>query len=171
MTQYVSTPILRRIYTALTTTSMIATVGIMGLSLSASPVDADSFRKLNGRWSGGGSASFVNGQRERLRCNATYTNGGRRLGIRLRCASPSAQINLSGSLDRAGRRVSGGWRENGFGYSGSAFGSSNANGIRLRIRGDLNGYLRLNVSGRNHSLALSSQGTTLKGVNVRMRRR
>lgn len=153
--------------------AMIAVAAVAMLTAFAphSPAAADAFRNLSGGWSGGGSAIFSNGQRERLRCSANYSGAGQRLGIHVRCASASAQINLSGALQRSGRRVSGGWSESNFGLGGTAFGSANANGIRLRIRGSLDGYLTLGVSGRSHSLAMSSRGTALSGVNVRMRRR
>jgi len=141
------------------------------LLFSPQPAAADAFQTLTGSWSGSGSASFTSGQRERLRCNANYVGGGQRLTIRLRCASSSAQINLSGALERSGNSVSGNWSESSFGYSGTAFGSATGSTVRLRIRGDLNGVLALRASGRSHTLALSSNTSTLTGVNVTMSRR
>jgi hypothetical protein len=139
-----------------------------------SPSDAraaEAFSALKGSWSGGGTASFAGGETEKLRCTARYTGGGQNLGLNLRCASASAQINLTGSLDSNGNKVSGDWSENSFGLSGGANGSTNGGSVRLRISGGANGYLTLNVSGNRHTVALSSQGTSLSGVNVSLARR
>jgi hypothetical protein len=140
------------------------------VTATAAPA-ADAFVSLKGRWSGGGSASFAGGQTERLRCTARYSGSRDNLALTLKCASPSAQISLSGDLGAAGNRVSGHWRENSFGLSGNAAGSATARGVRLRISGDTTGFLTLNVAGNRHTVALSSQGTSLTGVNVTLRRR
>lgn len=132
---------------------------------------ADPFNSLKGGWSGGGSAKFTGGQSEKLRCTARYSGGGANLAMNIRCASASAQINLTGNLSASGNKVSGGWNENSFGLSGSANGSKTATGVRLRISGSTTGFLTLTVTGNRHSFALSSQGTPLSGVNVSMRRR
>ena len=132
---------------------------------------ADAFNALKGSWSGGGSASFAGGQSEKLRCTARYGGGGSSLSLNVKCASASANINLTGSLGANGNKVSGDWAENSFGLSGSAYGSASASSVRLKISGGANGYLTLSVSGNRHSFALSSQGTSLTGVNVSLGRR
>ncbi len=131
---------------------------------------AQAFNALKGSWSGGGSASFAGGQSEKLRCTARYSGGGANLALNLKCASASAQINLTGSLAANGSKVSGEWNENSFGLSGGAFGSTSGGRVRLKISGGASGYLTLTVSGNRHSVALSSQGT-LTGVNVSLARR
>lgn len=157
--------------------SHIARVSLAALALGAAllaPLPAraaDPFNSLKGGWSGSGSAKFTGGQSEKLRCSARYSGGGSSLAMNIKCASASAQINLTGNLSASGKRVSGGWNENSFGLSGSASGSKTATGVRLRISGSTTGYLTLTVTGNRHSFALSSQGTALAGVNVSMRRR
>ncbi len=132
---------------------------------------ADAFNSLKGNWSGGGRASFAGGQTEKLRCSARYSGGGANLALNVRCASPSAQINLTGNLAATGNRVSGSWAENSFGLSGDANGSRSATTVRLRISGSTTGVLTLNVSGNRHTFAISSQGSSLTGVSVNMARR
>lgn len=132
---------------------------------------ADAFNSLKGSWSGAGRASFASGQSEKLRCSARYTGGGSNLGLNIKCASPSAQINLTGSLAAAGNRVSGNWAETSFGLSGGANGSTSGGTVRLRISGSTTGVLTLNVSGNRHTFAVSSQGMSLTGVNVSMGRK
>ncbi len=132
---------------------------------------ADAFNALKGSWSGAGSASFAGGESEKLRCTARYSGGGDNLNLSLKCASSSSQINLTGTLEASGNKVSGSWAENSFGKSGGAFGRAEGGSVRLRISGDAKGYLTLNVSGGRHTVALSTSDSTLKGVNVSLGRR
>ncbi len=148
-----------------------AAIAIAVLGGAGAASAADAFNALKGSWSGGGKASFAGGQSEKLRCTARYGGGGSSLSLSLKCASASAQINLTSSLAANGNKVSGDWAENSFGLSGGAYGSTNGGSVRLRISGDTTGYLTLNVSGNRHTVALSSQGTTLTGVNVSLGRR
>lgn len=141
-------------------------------TLPASPAfAADAFNALKGSWSGSGSASFAGGETEKLRCTARYGGGGSNLSLSLKCASASAQINLTGSLDANGNKVSGDWNESNFGQSGSVNGSTSGGSVRLRISGTMSGYLTLSVSGNRHTVAISSKGSTLSGVNVNLGRR
>ncbi|MFN0219614.1 MAG: hypothetical protein ACKVP4_12470 [Hyphomicrobium sp.] len=151
---------------ALTTIAVAA-----ALTLAPTLARADAFSALKGGWSGGGSAKFTGGESEKLRCTARYSGGGASLALNIKCASTSANINLTGNLSASGSRVSGGWNENSFGLSGSASGSRTDHSVRLKISGSTSGYLTLSVTGNSHSVALSSQGTPLTGVNVSMRRR
>lgn len=126
----------------------------------------EAFTALQGSWSGAGSASFASGEREKLRCTASYGGGGQSLSIQLRCASASAQINLTGHLEANGRRVTGEWSESNFGISGNAHGQTLDGSIRLSVDGGASGFLTLQVAGDRHTIALSMQGTSLTGVNV-----
>lgn len=132
---------------------------------------AEAFDALKGGWSGGGSASFASGEREKLRCTARYSGGGTSLVLNLRCASASAQINLTGTLDAVGNKVAGDWNESNFGLSGEARGTTSGGSVRLRIGGGATGVLTLNVAGNRHTVALSTQGTSLTGVNVSLSQR
>jgi hypothetical protein len=150
----------------------LATLAVAAALASAPmPARADAFSALKGGWSGGGNAKFTGGESEKLRCTARYSGGGASLALNIKCASTSANINLTGNLSASGNKVSGGWNENSFGLSGSAWGSKSDNSVRLKINGSTTGYLTLSVVGNRHSFALSSQGTALTGVNVSMRRR
>ena len=153
--------------------SALALCAVLGGALvsSGSAHAASAFNALKGSWSGSGSASFAGGQSEKLRCTARYSGGGDSLALNLKCASASANINLSGNLDANGNKVSGDWSENSYGLSGDANGSTNGGSVRLKISGGTSGYLTLSVSGNRHTVALSSQGSSLTGVNVSLGRR
>ena len=149
----------------------MSAVTAAAVSLPSIAHAAEAFSALDGRWSGSGTASFAGGETEKLRCTARYSGGSSSLSLALKCASASAQINLTGNLDANGNKVSGDWNENSFGLSGGANGSTNGGSVRLRISGGASGYLTLNVSGNRHTVVLSSQGTSLSGVNVTLGRR
>jgi hypothetical protein len=157
----------------ITKTGALAIAAAVGFALLPAHAAhaAGAFSALKGSWSGSGVARFASGESERLRCSARYSGGSTNLSLHLKCASPSAQINLSGNLDAHGRIVVGDWSESSFGLSGSARGSTSGGTVRLKISGSASGYLTLSVAGRRHSVAVSTQGTSLTGVNVSMRRR
>ena len=152
---------------------IIPLIAIFGfLTLTPSHAHAtEAFNALKGSWSGSGRVSFSSGETEKLKCSARYSGGGSNLGLNVRCASTSAQINLTGNLDSTGNKVSGDWNESSYGLSGSANGSASGGNVRLKISGAANGYLTLNVSGSQHSIAMSTQGTPVTGVNVSLARR
>ena len=149
---------------------LIAAVGCLTLTPSRAHA-TDAFNALKGSWSGSGRVSFSSGETEKLKCSARYSGGGSSLGLNVRCASTSAQINLTGSLDASGNKVSGDWSESSYGLNGSANGSASGGNVRLKISGSANGYLTLNVSGGQHTIAMSTQGIPVSGVNVSLARR
>lgn len=153
--------------------SVLMTVAILAIAvLCTTPVmSADAFDALQGQWSGGGSARFASGQTERLRCTSRYSGGGENLNLNLRCASASAQINLSGILDADSSRVSGRWTETSFGLTGQVSGSTQGGSVRLSISGGTTGSVTLNVAGDRHTFKLSSNGTSLTAVDVTLARR
>ena len=146
-------------------------LAILAILTSAPAQAAEAFDALKGSWAGSGSVSFSGGESEKLRCTARYSGGGASLALNVKCASASAQINLTASLDAKGNKVSGDWSENSYGLSGDANGSVSGGSVRLKISGSASGYLTLNVSGSHHSIAMSTQGTSVAGVNVSLNRR
>lgn len=144
---------------------------ILSAALSSTAHAAEAFDALKGSWAGGGSISFSSGESEKLRCTARYSGGGVNLALNVKCASTSAQINLTGNLDAKGNKVSGDWNENSYGLNGDANGATSGGSIRVKISGGASGYLTLNVSGSHHTIAMSTQGTPVSGVNVSMNRR
>lgn len=144
---------------------------VLMLAAPGGALAAEAFDALKGGWAGAGRATFASGESEKLRCTARYSGNRANLALSLRCASSSAQINLSGHLDANGNRVSGDWSESSYGLSGGAHGTASGNSVRLKIGGGINGYLTLAVSGGRHTVAISAQGSTLTGVNVSLSRR
>jgi hypothetical protein len=137
-------------------------------ALAATPFD-----HFAGSWSGAGRIIFEGGQTERLRCNASYrsTGGGHRLGLSIRCASPSTSFEMLGNLAYRDGRVSGTWEERTLGASGGASGRASASRIALRFNGSANGSISVSLSGSGQAVTVTSYGTALRAINVSLRRR
>lgn len=162
----------RRTNGASTQTGRALAIGLCAMLLSAgTAVAADAFAALDGAWTGKGSARFAEGGSEALRCTARYAGHGSNLTLLVRCASASAQIHLTSSLNSNGGMVSGGWSESAFGLSGMAQGSISGPRIALRISGGATGELTLTVAGDRHTLALTTESSALKGVDVSLIKR
>ena len=151
--------------------SALAIGAAIAASAATPALSADAFSALKGRWSGAGKATFAGGQSEKLRCSAQYAGGGANLILNLKCASPSAQINLKSDLSSRGNKVSGIWSESNFGQSGALNGSQTNSGLRLRVSGTTAGMMTIAVSGNRQSVYLSSPGSTMTGVSIGMGRR
>ncbi len=149
----------------------LAAAAVLLATSSASA--ASPFAGLDGRWSGGGHASFEGGQRESLRCNATYRTGGSgsSLVMHLRCASASATIHLQGNLRARGSRVSGSWSESTYGVGGDASGSASGGSMRLRFSGSTAGSMSVSLGRSSQSVSISAHGSALRSVNVSLSRR
>ena len=148
-----------------------AACGLVALS-GAAEAQAP-FSTLQGSWAGNGRIQFEGGQSETLRCNAYYTNseGGRQLGMSIRCASASNRIEIRGRLTNNGGRVSGSWEERNFNASGSAAGRANNSSVVLRLSGSISGSMNVSVSRTHQTVAISTQNTSLRGVSIGLRRR
>jgi len=142
--------------------------------LPPTPAEAASpFKTLLGSWSGSGQVQFEGGQSERLRCNAYYTSSGSAdvLGLAIRCASASNKIEIRGRLNYSGGRVTGTWEERTYNASGTATGRASDSRVSLRLAGAIPGSMNVSVSRSRQSVAISTQGSVLKGVRIGLRRR
>ena len=139
---------------------------VVGGALAAhaeSPVAA-----LVGNWSGDGVALLDDGKKETMRCKGYYTGqGADGLGIAIRCANASSKIDLRATLTFANGVVSGSWEERTYNAAGSVEGKASADKVNLAITGGgMTAAMSVSISGSNHSVAISTQGTGLKGVNI-----
>ena len=139
----------------------------------SSPVSsAGVFNALQGTWSGGGRVRLGNGKSEKLKCRAYYRKKGKsRLGLAIRCASPSNKIHMRGSLRKRGSSVSGSWEERTFNATGKLNGSATGSSIRLAISGAISGRLSISLRGKRKTVSLSLGGGGFDGVSLSFRRR
>ena len=130
------------------------------------------FPSLAGTWNGSGTARLEGGKTESLRCKGYYTAGsnGASLGLSIRCANASSKVELRANLNYADGNVSGDWEERTYNQSGTISGKANASKMNLAISGGVNGTLSVSVVGSGHSVALSTESSALKGINISMSR-
>ncbi len=130
------------------------------------------FPSLAGTWSGSGTARLEGGKTESLRCKGYYTagSGGSSLGLSIRCANASSKVELRANLNYADGNVSGDWEERTYNQAGTITGKASASKMNLAITGGVNGTLSVSVGGGGHSVALSTDGSALKGINISMTR-
>lgn len=148
-----------------------AVLAALALTLSATPSAANALAGLSGSWSGGGQFRLENGRSESLRCSANYVPRRQALGLSLRCASPSNRIELRANLVSRGNRVSGTWEERSYNVSGSVSGIGAGNSLRLGINGGgLSGSMVVTTVGSSQSISVRTDGSALRGINIRLRR-
>ena len=143
-------------------------------AFAAGPADATGpFAQLDGSWSGSGRINLTDGKSEDLKCTAYYTpnGGGAEISVALRCASASNKVELRAKLASDGGRVSGSWEERTFNASGTVTGQASPTQIKLAISGGgFTGSMAMMTTGRKQVISVSTEGVTLKGVNVKLER-
>ncbi len=151
--------------------AVLATMLLTGLFMSTpSPkAYATPFDTLLGTWRGSGTVRLNTGT-ERLTCNAYYTGGGSRLGMAIRCNSPSGKVEIRSKLSLSGNRLSGNWEERTYNASGSASGTANPGRINIRVSGTIKGSMVVSYSKSRQSVSISVAGSPLQAVKVNLSR-
>ena len=150
---------------------ILLVAGLAGL-FSASPsqkVEASPFDTLLGSWRGSGTVRLNTGT-ERLSCNAYYTGGGQQLGMAIRCTSPSGKVEIRSKLSLSGNQLSGNWEERTYNASGSASGTANPGRLSIRVTGTVRGSMVVNYSKSSQNVSISTTGSPLQGVSIRLTR-
>ncbi len=91
---------------------------------------------IAGSWSGGGVVVYSSGQRERARCQASYSGGGGSVMMSGNCATPSGSVFQSARLRQVGPNS----------YAGSFFNS----------QFNTSGTIYVTVHGNSQSVSLRS---------------
>ena len=127
---------------------------------------------LGGSWRGGGRLNLKGGKSERLRCRAYYTprNQGAKLGMAIRCASPSYKIEIRSKLDINGKRVNGSWEERNFNATGSLSGTSRPGRLALSINGAVKAGLFLTYSGSRQNVRLTGSFGSFRSLLLTLRK-
>jgi hypothetical protein len=151
-------------------------VSAVALSLLASQSHAQSgpFTGLSGSWSGSGTIGMSNGERERIRCRATYAvgSGGNSLRQSLRCASDSYRFDLGSDVRYAGGGIYGSWSEETRGVGGDLTGSVRGSDIRARADGPgFAANLTLSTRGDRQSVTIRASGGDITEVSITLSRR
>ena len=127
---------------------------------------------LGGTWRGNGRLNLEGGKYERLRCRAYYTskNKGAKLGMAIRCASPSYKIEIRSKLNIAGKSVSGSWEERNFNAAGSLTGTSRPGRLALSVNGAIKAGLFLTYSGSRQNVRLTGNFGSFRGLQLTLRK-
>jgi hypothetical protein len=150
---------------------LLATAALAGLFMTtpSHKVEASPFDTLLGTWRGSGTVRLNTGT-ERLSCNAYYTGGGQRLGMAIRCTSPSGKVEIRSKLSLSGNQLSGNWEERTYNASGAASGTANPGRLNIRVSGTIRGSMIVNYSRSSQSVSISTSGSALQGVSIRLTR-
>lgn len=150
---------------------VLATLALVGLFMvtPSQIVAASPFDSLLGSWRGSGTMRLKSGT-ERLSCNAYYTGGGKQLGLAIRCNAPSGKVEIRSKLSLSGNRLSGNWEERTYNASGAASGTAKPGRISIRVSGTVRGSMVVTYSKSSQSVSISTTGTSLQGVSIRLTR-
>ncbi|MBN9291116.1 MAG: hypothetical protein J0H36_08375 [Hyphomicrobium denitrificans] len=144
---------------------------------SASAVQAGDlpFNLLNGSWGGGGDLIYTSGPPDKLSCLGYYrsADGGKSLGIALRCTGQPDKIEFRSKLAYADGKLSGTWEERTNNATGNASGTISDNALRVDFGGSLEGTVSIAFSASQQSIniTISTAGSELKGAKVSLNRR
>ena len=150
--------------------SSLAAVAIAVL-LSGGAARAENFDHLKGNWSGGGNIVTANGEKERIRCRATYTPSGANVKIALRCASDSYKFELSSDITSDGGKLSGTWSEATRAVAGGITGTATSNTIQATAMSPLfTANLTVKTSGASQTVSILSPGSEISNVTIALKR-
>jgi hypothetical protein len=139
---------------------------LMAVAASA----AGPFDTLIGSWGGSGSFKLEGGKTERIKCNAYYTGGGAQLGMVVRCAGQSNNIEIRSKLSYSGNRLSGNWEERTFNAEGVVSGQITSSRLSLGISGAVSGSMNVSYSHSRQDVTIATQGIPLQSVNISLSR-
>ena len=146
------------------------------LGLAALPGSAfafgSPFTAMSGSWSGSGTITTSDGNKERIRCRAKYDvdSGGSTLDLTIRCASDSYNFELQSNVAHRNGAVSGNWSENTRHVGGNIEGSASGNAISVRVSGVISATLGMSTNGNQQSISIQAPGTELQSVAISMSR-
>jgi hypothetical protein len=146
-----------------------------GLWLSPSLARGTSaFAGMAGTWVGEGAIDMSNGSREPIRCRASYAvgAGGSEMQQDLVCASDSYRFSVDSNVVEDGGEISGTWSESTRNVGGEVSGVARAGSIQAQVSGG-NFVARLTVqtNGNSQLVTIQPQGTDVRSVSVRLRKR
>ena len=156
---------------ALTVAAAAALLGLAALSGSAQAFSSP-FTAMSGNWSGSGTITTSDGNKERIRCRAKYDvdGAGSSLGLTLRCASDSYNFELQSNATHSNGVVSGTWTENTRHVGGNIDGNARGNAISLRVSGIISATLGVSTNANQQSISIQAPGTELQSVAISMNR-
>ena len=144
-----------------------ACLGFFAIGIAPASGAAGAISNLPGRWTGKGTMQLKDGNKERVKCVATYFVRGGEVKQNLRCASASYRIDARTVLNVSGSRITGSWIERSFSSNGSISGRLTDDGFRLRIVGDaFTAGMTVAGSSCRQTLTITPSGTSIKNISI-----
>jgi hypothetical protein len=155
--------------------ALVGAAALLSFAALPAPVQAFSspFTAMAGAWSGSGTITTSDGNKERIRCRAKYDvdGAGSNLDLTLRCASDSYNFELQSNVaHKTDGTVSGNWSENTRRVGGNIEGSARGNAISVRVSGVISATLGVSTNGNQQSISIQAPGTELQSVAISMSR-
>lgn len=130
------------------------------------------FDDMSGSWAGTGIITFGTGDKERIRCRASYLVEGQRVRQDLRCASDSYKFEMRNELVHQNGNVTGYWNETTRRTSGMITGRLPAPG-RIDAMAETAGFaavFTLSTRGDRQSVKIESKSAEISDVTITLRR-
>jgi len=154
----------------ITRKGVIASLLAMAVSITfVGAASANPFKKVAGKWRSAGATAVIKGNKERIKCRASYNVPGRTVKLNLKCSGPGYFINVYVDGRVIGSKVKGSWRETQFGKSGwlSGRASSKSSNISFSGGGFKGGLSVRFSSSKRHAIYIRANGNR---VSIPLRR-
>jgi hypothetical protein len=128
---------------------------------------------MEGVWSGKGSIALADGNKEAIRCRATYAvrSDGNALQQTLRCASDSYKFELSSNVVASSGKLSGTWSEATRNINGEVQGTTSGGRFQVVVSaGNFTADLVLTTRGNSQSVVIRSEGSEFRQATINLAR-
>lgn len=152
----------------LLTVSALCTAGLIA---SHGALQADELSNLSGSWQGRGTVNRQDGTKERLRCQAAYSNASPAVSMMLTCASDSYKFELQSNFKNDAGRLSGTWSETTRRLQGNIAGNVDGDTVRARVNSDtFSAFLNVRTVGAQQTVVIESPGSTIANVSISLKK-
>lgn len=153
---------------------LLPAAAVMGVLLTLVPQAhaQGAFSGMAGAWSGSGTITLDSGNKERIRCRATYAVGdaGNGMNQNLRCASDSYQFTLMSTVVFRAGVLSGTWTETTRNVSGSIDGRGSPGRFQVVVNGPgFSANLALVSRGNSQSIQITSD-SEMRNITINLSR-
>jgi hypothetical protein len=149
----------------------MAAIGTSVFFGSFQEIRADDLKGLNGSWAGRGMVSRLDGSKERLRCQASYSNASAAINMMLTCASDSYKFELQSNFKNDAGKLSGTWSETTRRLQGNIAGNVDGDTVRARVNSDtFSAFLNVRTVGVQQTVTIESPGSTISNVSISLRK-
>jgi hypothetical protein len=149
----------------------IGAVAISALFNFSQDVRASDLKGLNGSWQGRGMVNRQDGSKERLRCQASYSNASAAISMLLTCASDSYKFELQSNFTNDAGKLYGTWSETTRRLQGNIAGSVDGDTVRARVNSDMfSAFLNVRTVGAQQTVTIESPGSTISNVSISLRK-